>query len=187
MVQLERKSLAWLAPATPLGALALGMLFLILASIIAGIIRTGTRRMETHLSDVTALHFISELAQALTYFLSFVFFAHMVPELRALGTALLAGVSVVSIVVGLAAQNTLGNLIAGFSLVLYRQVRVGDLICLSTPKGVVTAKIQLISLGFTVLLDDQQHEVVVPNSVMMNSTVIRIGRDTGIPQGTKSL
>ncbi len=177
MDQIERRSLAWLAPATPLGALTLGAIFLVLASIIVILIRAATRRMERHLSDVTALHFISELTQVLTYFLSFVLFAHMVPELRALGTALLAGVSVVSVVVGLAAQNTLGNLIAGFSLVLYRQVRVGDSICLSTPKGIVTAKVQAISLGFTVLVDEQQHEVIVPNSVMINSTVIRVGRE----------
>jgi len=45
--------------------------------------------------------------------------AHLVPVLRALGTAMLAGASVASIVLGLAAQNTLGNLIAGVALLLY--------------------------------------------------------------------
>jgi small-conductance mechanosensitive channel len=101
-----------------------------------------------------------------------------VPELRALGTALLAGVSVVSVVVGLAAQNTLGNLIAGFSLVLYRQVRVGDTVSLDSPKGMVTARVELISLGFTVLRDEQQQEVIVPNSVLMNSTILRVARSS---------
>lgn len=68
------------------------------------------------------------------------------------------------------------RVIAGFSLVLYRQIRVGDSICLNSPKGVVTAKVEAISLGFTVLRDELQHEVIVPNSIMMNSTVIRVGR-----------
>jgi len=78
------------------------------------LIRAGARRVGQHLSDVTALQFVSAFAQLLTYLIGFVLYAHLIPELRALGTALLAGVSAVSVVVGLAAQNKLGNLIAGF-------------------------------------------------------------------------
>ena len=54
-------------------------------------------------------------------------YAHLIPELRSIGTALLTGVSLASIVIGLAAQSTLGNLISGIALVLYRPLRVGSL------------------------------------------------------------
>ena len=167
-----------LDPGSLLGATLLGALFFVLASVGVLLIRGGTRRIEHHLTDVTALQFASALAQALTYLVAFVLYAHLVPELRALGTALLAGVSVVSVVVGLAAQSTLGNLIAGFSLVLYRKVRVGDMICMASPtgSGSLTARVETISLGFTVLRDDKQQEVIVPNSVMMNTTLLRIAR-----------
>jgi small-conductance mechanosensitive channel len=103
-----------------------------------------------------------------------VLYAHLVPELRALGTALLAEVSVVSVVFGLAAQNTLGNLIAGLSLVLYRPVRVGDTVQLNSPKGMITATVETVSLGYTVLRDMEMNAVIVPNSVMVNSIVIRL-------------
>lgn len=83
--------------------------------------------------------------------------------------------SVISIVMGLAAQNTLGNLIAGLSLVLYRPISVGDNVQLNTPKGLVTATVELISLGYTVLRDDDQDQILVPNSIMMSSVVIRPG------------
>ncbi|QNP58770.1 mechanosensitive ion channel family protein [Paenacidovorax monticola] len=179
MDHLRNVSAGWLSPDSWVGAALLAVLFFVLASVVVLLIRGGTRRVERHLSDVTALQFVSALAQLLTYLVGFVLYAHLVPPLRALGTALLAGVSVVSVVVGLAAQSTLGNLIAGFSLVLYRQIRVGDSICLNAPKGVVTARVEAISLGFTVLRDELQHEVIVPNSVMMNSTVIRVGRAAG--------
>jgi len=69
--------------------------------------------------------------------------------LRALGTALLVGVSVVSVVVGVAAQNTLGNVIVGFSLVLSGIVRIGDTIRLASSVGVISARVQTISLGYT--------------------------------------
>ena len=166
-------------PRNWLGATLLAVLFLALASLVVVLIRSASRRVGKHLSDVTALQFVSALAQTGTYLIAFVLYAHLIPELRALGTALLAGVSVVSVVVGMAAQSTLGNLIAGFSLVLYRELRVGDSICIDSPKGVVTARVELISLGFTILRDAQQQEVIVPNSTMMNSTVVRVSRAEG--------
>ncbi|MFA4915497.1 MAG: mechanosensitive ion channel domain-containing protein [Syntrophales bacterium] len=94
------------------------------------------------------------------------------PELRALGTGLLAGVGGVSVVLGLAAQNTLSNLVAGLSLVLYRPIRVGDNVQLTTPRGLMTATVEVVSLGCTVLRDADKHEVIVPNSVMASSVVI---------------
>jgi len=96
--------------------------------------------------------------------------------LLALGTALLAGVSIVSIVLGLAAQNTLSNLIAGLSLVLYRPIRVGDEVQLTTPRVLMTAKVELVSLGYTMLRDVGGDQIVVPNSVVATSVVIRVAQ-----------
>lgn len=153
-----------------------------LATTLAAGIRRIARRVEPRLSDVTGLRFVSAFAQLLAYLVGFVLYAHLIPELRALGTALLAGVSVVSVVVGLAAQNTLGNLIAGLSLVPYRPIRVGDSVQLNSPKGLVTATVELVSLGFTVLRDAEKNEIIVPNSVMVGSIVIRLGQ-AGVSPG----
>ena len=165
-----------LNPNSIIGAMFLGVLFAALATVVAAVLRKTARRIEPRLSDITGLRFISAFAQLLTFLVGFILYAHLVPELRMLGTALLAGVSVVSVVVGLAAQNTLGNLVAGLSLVLYRPIREGDMIDMNSPKGMITARVEMISLGFTVLRDADAHEVIVPNSVMMSSIVIRIGR-----------
>lgn len=164
---------------TLVGQAFVGAVMFAATTVVVILIRRAARRIERHLTDVTALRFSSALAQVLAYIIGFVLYAHLVPELRALGTALLAGVSVVSVVVGLAAQNTLGNLIAGLSLVLYRPISVGDTIQLNSPKGVISAKVEVISLGFTVLRDEDGHEIIVPNSVMMNNTVIRLQRANG--------
>ena len=61
---------------------------------------------------------------------------------------------------------------------LYRSVRVGDKTRLSYTHGAasVTATVETITLGHTVLLDTEDHEVVVPNSVMVSSVVIRLAR-----------
>jgi small conductance mechanosensitive channel len=47
-------------------------------------------------------------------------YVHLIPTLRHVGTALLASAGVISLVVGIAAQNTLGQLIAGLALLFYR-------------------------------------------------------------------
>jgi small-conductance mechanosensitive channel len=169
-----------LNPKSLVGALFYGAIFIALAAVVAAVIRRTARRVEPRLTDVTALRFVSAFAQLLAYLVGFILYAHLVPELRALGTALLAGVSVVSVVIGLAAQNTLGNLVAGLSLVLYRPVRVGDNVQLNSPKGLITATVELVSLGFTILRDTEDHEVIVPNSVMMSSVVIRLGQTRAI-------
>jgi len=170
-----------LDPKALLGALFYGVLFIGLAGVIAGVIRRIARRIEPRLSDITGLRFVSAFAQLLAYLVGFILYAHLIPELRALGTALLAGVSVVSVVVGLAAQNTLGNLVAGLSLILYRPVRVGDNVQISSPKGLITATVELVSLGFTVLRDVEESQIIVPNSVMASSIVIRL-RQTKPPR-----
>ena len=161
-------------PNTLLGAIGIGLCALFIATAIAILIRRFTLRVEARMSDVTVLRFISMVAQLSTYLIALVLYAHLIPPLRAIGTALLAGASVLSVVAGLAAQDTLGNLIAGFSLVMSGAVREGDTIKLYTPVGPITAKVKLISLGFTVLVDADGDDVVVPNSVIMTSAIQRV-------------
>jgi len=166
----------YLRPTTAEGALVFGLIFLCVAITLVVITRVITKRAEKHLTDVTALRFASSLVQVLIFVIGFIIYAHLIPELRALGTAVLAGVSVISLVIGLAAQNTLGNLISGLSIVLYRSISVGDKVQLDTPKGLVTATIESLSLGYTLLRDSEGAEIIVPNSVLASSVVVRLGR-----------
>ena len=168
-------------PNTLLGAACLGAVALFIAILFALAIRRFTRRLEKRLSDVTVLRFISMVAQLLVFLAALVLYAHVIPQLRSIGTALLAGASVLSVVAGLAAQDTLGNLIAGFSLVMSGAIREGDTIKLYTPVGPITAKVKLISLGFTVLVDADGDDVVVPNSVIMTSAIQRMGTQHAAP------
>jgi small-conductance mechanosensitive channel len=165
-------------PSTLLGAAMLGVVFLAAATMLGALISRLERRIERRLSDVTGLRFATAFMRVVAYLVAFVLYAHLVPQLRSLGTALLAGVSVVSIIIGLAAQNTLGNLIAGISLILYRPISVGDDVELNTPKGVLAARVEDVSLGYTILRDAQGNDVVVPNSVMVSNVVIRLAKKT---------
>jgi len=107
-------------PSTVVGAVFYGLMFLAFAVGIARGIRTAVVRLERSTEgmsvDRTATLFLTQLAQAGVYIMAAILYAHVVPVLHSLGTAMLAGASVASIVLGLAAQSTLGNLIAGVAM-----------------------------------------------------------------------
>jgi small conductance mechanosensitive channel len=98
----------------------------------------------------------------------------LVPALAGLGTAWLASVGIISVIIGLAAQNTLGNLIAGISLLLYRPFNVGDRLQVTAPTGLETGLVESLNLGYTLLKTDDNRRVVVPNSLMASQTNINL-------------
>lgn len=159
-------------------ALLTAMAFLLIAVIASRTLRAAVRRVlerdERGLIDRTAASFLTQLAQTGIYFLALIFYAHMIPELRALGTGLLASVSVVSVVIGFAAQNTLGNLIAGFSLLLYRPFRLGDVVQVTAPTGLETGAVETLTLGYTTLRTADNRRVVVPNSAMATQVTVNL-------------
>jgi small-conductance mechanosensitive channel len=167
-----------LDPSTVAGALVYAVVFFGMAAVVARVIRTSVRRLLSHadhaLIDRTGIQFMTQLSQALIYLCALVLYAHLVPVLRQLGTALLTGVSVASVVIGLAAQNTLGNVIAGFALLLYRPFRIGDRVQLAGPLGVATGTVESLSLGYTMIRDDDGRRVIVPNSTMATQVTVNL-------------
>jgi small-conductance mechanosensitive channel len=161
-------------PATLPGAVVYGLVFLLLAFLATRVVHLVVKRSMQRASDITGFSFVDQLLQVIIFIIVVILYAQLVPPLRAMGTALLASVSIASIVIGLAAQSTLGNLIAGFALLLYRPFRVGDRVQLITPRGLLQAKIEAIMLGYTLLLDDENDQVIVPNSVMASVVLIRV-------------
>jgi len=161
------------SPATLSGALVYALLFAGAGVVVSRIARALVRRAEKHFPDPTATTFFGQLLQVGIVLALFILYADLVPGLRTLGTAVLAGASVVSIVLGLAAQSTLGNLIAGISLLLYHPFRVGDELQISTPRGMMTGAITSVTLGYTLLVTTSGEEIIVPNSVMASAVIVR--------------
>ena len=165
-------------PTTLLGALFYGLVFLVLAGLAARALRLAVanvlKRDERHILDRTVVSFLMQLVQIGIFLLALIFYAHLIPALHHLGTALLAGAGIVSVVIGLAAQNTLGNVIAGISLLLYRPFEVGDQVQISAPTGLEVGVVESLTLGYTVLKTYDNRRVVVPNSTMASQVTINL-------------
>jgi small conductance mechanosensitive channel len=87
---------------------------------------------------------------------------------------LLAGAGVASVVIGLAAQSTLGNLVAGISIALYRPFRLGDTLQVTAPTGTDIGVVELISLGYTTLRAPDGHMIVLPNAIAASQVTINL-------------
>jgi small-conductance mechanosensitive channel len=121
-----------------------------------------------------AVKFLAKLTRYAVYVFAFAAYAHFIPAMSGLGTASLASISVISVIVGFAAQNTLGNLIAGISLLLYRPFKLGDRLQVNAPTGLETGTVESLTLGYTLLKTDDNRRVVVPNSLMASQTNINL-------------
>ncbi len=138
-------------PSTLQGAVLFAVVFAVVAWLVGRALRLAVQRVLLHDKhdhvDRMAFKFIAKLIRYCVYIVAFVSYAHFVPALSSLGTASLTSISVITVIVGLAAQNTLGNLVAGIALLLYRPFRLGDRLQVTTPTGLETGTVESLTLG----------------------------------------
>lgn len=176
-------------PTHIIGALVYGGIFFVIGIILSWVVRrlisTALKHDQSDRIDQITLSFLSHLAILILWLILLACYAHLVPPLNRIGTALLAGVSLVSVIVGFAAQSTLGNLVAGISLVLYKPFRRGDRIQIAAPTKdeFEVGTVEDISLGYTVLRADDGREIIIANGTMAQQTMIRLPRSTPTTPG----
>lgn len=86
-------------------------------------------------------------------------------------TALIAGLGVAGVGVGLALQGVLGNLVAGLTIIFTKPFRVGEYIEIAGVQG----QVKSIALFSTTLLHTDQSRVVVPNRKIVGEILHNYG------------
>ncbi|OLF36580.1 mechanosensitive ion channel protein MscS [Psychrobacter sp. C 20.9] len=84
--------------------------------------------------------------------------------------SLVAGLGIVGLAVGFAAQSTLANFIAGITILLEQSFQVGDWIHINDTEG----RVVLIALRTTHILTRDNITVIIPNSNVASSEVINL-------------
>ncbi|MDB4964886.1 MAG: mscS [Myxococcales bacterium] len=95
-------------------------------------------------------------------------------------TSLVAALGVGSLAIGLAAQQTLGNMIAGFTLLVDRPFRPGDRIKLASGE---VGEVHEIGVRSTRIVMADNNLLVVPNTELANSRVINYALPTKSTRG----
>lgn len=166
-------------PSGFLGASVLAVVFAIIAWLGVRAVRAFSRAVtdrEDSLLDRTAASFLTHLAEVAVVIIVIILYAQLVPALSALGAALLASVSVISIVLGFAAQNTLGNLVSGFLIILYRPFEIGDEVIVNAPTGKETGVVESLTLGYTSLRTEDHRRIIIPNNIMATQVTVNLTR-----------
>lgn len=172
----EHDLLSWVQPDTLLGAIVYLVIFAAVATLLSGGVRRGVHAAMTRQGhiDRTTISFLQQITTAMIWIIMLILYAHLIPVLRSMGTALLAGASVASVVIGLAAQSTLGNLVAGVSITIYKPFRLGDTLQIAAPTGTDIGVVEFISLGYTTLRAPDGRLIVVPNSIAASQVMINL-------------
>ncbi len=88
-------------------------------------------------------------------------------EARSLGTSLLASAGILSLVAGVAAQSTLGNIVAGIQIAVAEPIKLDDVVLIEGEWG----NIEEISLTYVIVRIWDRRRLVLPTSYFINNPI----------------
>jgi len=115
-----------------------------------------------------------DLLQALGYVVAAITILSKYTDL----TGIIATSAVLTAIIGLSFQDTLGNMMGGMALQMERAISVGDWIRIDNQEGMVKE----IRWRHTSIETRNWDTIVIPNSALMKSHVTVLGRRTGQPR-----
>ena len=146
------------------------LLTLLVGYIAANLISSGVVKvMQARKLDTTVTHFVgSILKYAILVFV-------VIAALGRVGVQTASFVAIIGaagLAIGLALQGSLSNFAAGFLLIIFRPIKAGEFIEVAGTAGVV----QSVQLFTTTLTSGDNKMVVVPNSAILNGTIVNYSR-----------
>ncbi len=150
--------------------IAAALLTLLVGYIAANLLSGGVVKvMQTRKLDITITHFVgSILKYAILVFV-------VIAALGRVGVQTASFVAIIGaagLAIGLALQGSLSNFAAGFLLIIFRPIKAGEFIEVAGTAGVV----QSVQLFTTTLTSADNKMVVVPNSAILNGTIVNYSR-----------
>jgi small conductance mechanosensitive channel len=92
----------------------------------------------------------------------------VIPQVRAIAGGLLASSALLALIIGLAAQTTLSNFVAGLLIALTQPLRLGDRVSVDDQDGVV----EEIGLMYSFIRTPDNARLVIPNAKLASDTIL---------------
>ena len=118
---------------------------------------------------ITFLTILRRIVVGLIYFGGVMAIVSQVPGLNKIATSLLAGSGIVAVALSVAAQASVGNLVSGVLINLFKPFQVGDMIRYLDQD--IFGRVEEITLRHTVIRTLENKRLIIPNSTM-NTEVI---------------
>ena len=137
------------------------VLTLLITVLAARIFRMTWRRFS---KDTVHNKFIKNMLSAVIWLTGIILALNWLPQFTTVITTLVAGSGLVILVIGLAAQESLGNTFSGLFISMFKPFEVGDRVNLTSVD--ITGFIEDITLRHTVIRTFTNSRIIVPNSIM---------------------
>ncbi len=119
--------------------------------------------LESDVQDPTTYKYLSSLVTIFIYIVGISLAAYAFPSLRFLAQSAMTGAGVAALVIGVASQEAISNLVSGAFIVAFKPFQIGHTVQIgSNIKGVV----EDLTLRHTVIRDFQNRRVVIPNAIV---------------------
>ena len=147
--------------------LLFGALTIIVAQVIETLLERYLRQASIRLRvSPTKYLVLRRLVVAAVYVTGIIILIYSTPQLQTLSVAIFTSVSIIGIIVGIAAQSTISNVIAGIAIVVFKPFGVGDFVTVRGESGFV----EDITFRHTVIRLLDAH-MIVPNSAITSEVV----------------
>jgi small-conductance mechanosensitive channel len=137
------------------------------AAVVARLADRAVARRQLAPESITRYRVLRRTVVTVIMVVGVLFALLVIPQVRAVAGGILASTAVVGLVVGFAAQRTLGNAIAGLLIAFTQPLRLGDTVEVAGETGVV----EEIGLTFTTIRLDDESRLVIPNEKLASDTI----------------
>jgi small-conductance mechanosensitive channel len=141
---------------------------LLVTLLIARLVDRRLARRDLAAGTVTRYSILRRTVITLIVFVGLFSAALVIPQVRAVAMGVLASSAVIGIVVGFAAQRTIGNFIAGLLIAFAQPIRLGDYV----ETAGFTGSVEEIGLTYTFIRVDDNARLVVPNEKIASDTIL---------------
>jgi small-conductance mechanosensitive channel len=118
-------------------------------------------------STKTRLRILRRLILVIVFLILVALALSQFTELKRLATGILASTAVIGLIIGFAAQHTIGNMVAGVQLAVTQPIKIGDQIEFEEVSGRVTD----ITLSYTYVNPGDDTSIVIPNQMLLDGII----------------
>lgn len=118
--------------------------------------------------DLTNYKFLGNALSTIIFTIGVMFAVREYPPLRTVAGSILTGAGILAAIIGFASQQAFSNIISGIFIIIFKPFRVNDRLRI---KDNFTGIVEDITLRHTVLRDDENRHIIIPNAVI-NSEIL---------------
>ncbi|WP_319479516.1 mechanosensitive ion channel family protein [uncultured Draconibacterium sp.] len=128
------------------------------------------KKSENLKEDPTKFVFLKNSASFIIFTIALIIIFLITPALNDLGKGLFAGAGILAATIGFASQKAFSNILSGIFILIFKPFSVQDTIEIKSDalKGVV----EEITLRHTVIRDYENRRIVIPNSLISETTLL---------------